>query len=279
MCMYFDFCRAMIGAAWDWCLVHEDSIANEEHEVVLSRMLESLQQTKKAWMTEPLEDGPTPEFIIECDRRRVPVGDGVVIEGMDEVAKQNHEVDCKCPICAVMAEGIFGTSFGRITGYHLEMDQEFAFSMTESWEEWESEHQDYDEFQESTQSRGSDVRPTCIDENLSSAWMGIGSHRPSHGDRRGHLKMAFMVAEMVSVLESYPNRGIEIQSLNIAFTEYRKAQGRRINKAARKLNRVLETLASRYTELVSKSADLQSYIDESVRVPVSGDDGRGMSAP
>jgi hypothetical protein len=51
----------------------------------------------------------------------------------------------------------------------------------------------------------------------------------------------------------------------MAFSEYRKSQGSQTKKSKKKLKKILESLAKRYPELVSKSADLQSYIDESAR--------------
>ena len=269
MCMYFDFCRAMIRSAWDWCLANEQQVAIEDRDVVLSRLIQSLRQTKQTWLSNPFEGGPNPELIIECDRRRVPIADGVMIEGVNQVPRDSHKLDCNCPICAMIADGLFGTSFIRLGGYHLEFDDEFAFSMTQTWEEWESEHRLYDEFQESCQAASKPIGPVGPDEDLRSAWMGIGSQRPIPRDQQGDLKMAFMVAEMVGVLEAYPNRLLEIQSLNIAFTRYRRSKGRRRKKGAKKLKTVLETIAGRCPELVSKSADLQSYIDESTRVLAS----------
>jgi len=164
-----------------------------------------------------------------------------------------------------MAEGVFGPSFSRIDGHHLELDEEFAFSMTEELDDWELENHRYIEFGESDDEDDFETVSIQKEESVS-VWNGVRSDIPWPGDRKGHLKMAFMVAEIVSFLESRPNRMLDIQSLNIAFSEYRKADGRRQRKAAKKFIRVLETLAGRFPELVSKSADLQSRIDESSRV-------------
>lgn len=219
-------------------------------------------------MSESYQGGPSPRFVIECDRRRVAIGDGVAIEGMDEVPKENHILDCNCPICSMMAEGAFGPSFSRIDGHHLELDEEFAFSMAETLEDWEFENQQYGEFDEGVDEDDEDDLETEFNqkEESVSVWSGVRSDISLPGDQQGHLKMAFMVAQIVSVLESYPNRILDIQSLNIAFSEYRKADPRRRKKAAKKFKRVLETLACRFPELVSKSADLQSRIDESTRL-------------
>jgi hypothetical protein len=272
LCMYFNYCRAMIDFAWGWCLENEDLIPTLEQPQASKELLTFLQQCTQDWMSESYEGGPSPRFVIECDRRRVPIGDGVVIEGMDEVHKENHIIDCNCPICLMMAEGAFGPSFSRIDGHHLELDEEFAFSMAETLKDWELENYGYSDISESYDEDDLEFETTRKEESVS-VWTGVRSDIPFPGDRQGHLKMAFMVAEIVSVLQSYPNRMLDIQSLSIAFSEYRKADGRRLKKAAKKFKRLLETLAGRYPELVSKSADLQSRIDESARVlSIDGDD-------
>jgi hypothetical protein len=272
LCVYFDYCRGMLQAAWGWCLEHEKRILTIEHSLALDELLGFLRECNQDWMSESYDDGPCPRFVIECDRRRVPIGDGVVIEGMDEVAKANHIIDCNCPICLMMAEGAFGPSFSRIDGHHLELDEDFAFSMAETLEDWELEHQEHDDSSESDDEEDSPFKDSQNDEELVSVWGPMRSDQPIPGDVQGHLKMAFMVADIVSVLQSYSNRILEIQSLNLAFSEYRKADGRRLKKATKKFKRLLETLANRYPELVSKSADLQSRIDESARVLSIDDD-------
>jgi hypothetical protein len=273
LCVYFDYCRDMIRAAWGWCLENENLISTLDHTLAVKELLDFLIRCNQDWMSESYDDGPCPRFVIECDRRRVPIGDGVVIEGMDEVAKSSHIIDCNCPICLMMAEGAFGPSFSRIDGHHLELDEDFAFSMAETLEDWELEHREYDDSSESDDEEDSPFQDPQNDEELVSVWGPMRSDLPIPGDVQGHLKMAFMVADIVSVLQSYSNRILEIQSLNLAFSEYRKADGRRLKKATKKFKRLLETLANRYPELVSKSADLQSRIDESARVlSIDGDE-------
>jgi hypothetical protein len=262
----------MIRAAWGWCLENENLISTLDHTLAVKELLDFLIRCNQDWMSESYDDGPCPRFVIECDRRRVPIGDGVVIEGMDEVAKSSHIIDCNCPICLMMAEGVFGPSFSRIDGHHLELDEDFAFSMAETLEDWELEHQEYDDSSESDDEEDSPFKDSQNDDELVSVWGPMRSDQPIPGDVQGHLKMAFMVADIVSVLQTYSNRILEIQSLNLAFSEYRKADGRRLKKATKKFKRLLETLANRYPELVSKSADLQSRIDESARVLSIDDD-------
>lgn len=266
MCMYFDYCREILRSAWVWCMANDIRIATQDRNENLTGLVDTLRQSGETWMSSSFEDGPSPSFVIECDRRRVPIGDGVQIDGIDGVAKESHVNDCNCPICEMLADGSFGTSFSRIDGHHLELDEEFAFSMAETLDDWDGGDQEFDELCEGFEIKTSVIRSMRIDEPMGSAWVGVTSDRPIPGDRRGHLKMAFMVAEIVSVLEKQSNRKQEIKSLNSAFTEYRKSKGPRVGIATKRLKRLLESLARRYPKLVSKSADLQSYLDESARV-------------
>ena len=227
-----------------------------------------LSEIKENWLTSPLEGGPSPNFVIECDRRRVPIGDGVHIEGIDAVATTSHQGDCDCPICALMADGMFGTSFSSIDGHHLELDDEFAFSMHESQEEWEDEQGSYQIFEATINAQESHRKETAKPDPLASVWTGILDPRAIPGDPLGHLKMAFMVAEIVSVLQDRGNRQTEIKDLNYAFAVYRRAKPPEAKKAKKKFKRILERLAKSHPELVSRSADLQSYLDEAHRRPL-----------
>ena len=126
--MYFDMCRELIGAGWEWCVAQGIKLQDisgrlrREHELVAF-----LTGVKDEWLMSPFEGGSPPRFIIECSRRRVPRGAGVAIAGMTERESETHEIDCDCPICNMMADGTFGTAFAGIDGHHLELDDEFAF--------------------------------------------------------------------------------------------------------------------------------------------------------
>ncbi|MCY3004797.1 MAG: hypothetical protein NTV29_02345 [Planctomycetota bacterium] len=268
MCTYFDFCRELIDAGWEWLESKQGTQAANRGESAVTELVEFLDQIKENWLNNPHEGGPSPNFVIECDRRRVPIGDGVQIEGIDAVATTSHQGDCDCPICALMADGMFGTSFSSIDGHHLELDDEFAFSMNESQEEWEEEQGSYQAYEATFKAQESDRKEAAQDDGITSAWTTIRDPRPIPGDPSGHLKMAFMVAEIVSVLEDRGNRQTEIKDLNKAFAVYRRAKPPEAKKAKKKFKRILERLAKSHPELVSRSADLQSHLDEAHRRPL-----------
>lgn len=58
----------------------------------------------------------------------------MAIQGIHGVESEQYVADCDCPICEMMADGMFGIRFTSIDGHHLELDDEFAFSMHENRE-------------------------------------------------------------------------------------------------------------------------------------------------
>ncbi len=273
--IYFDMCRELIGAGWEWCVAQGIELQDvagrlwREHELVAF-----LTEVKDEWLMSPFEGGSPPQFIIECSRRRVPRGAGVAIAGMTEREAERHEIDCDCPICNMMAEGMFGTAFVGIDGHHLELDDEFAFSLHETREEWEEQQREFakmsadmDRKHAERQARGE----TELDP-FTSAWSGHISDDPLPGDPKGHLKLAFLLAEVVGILESAGAPREDLQELNESFSAFRSCDRAELPACGKQLEEQLEAIASRYPELVSRLADLQSRIDEQIRSPACDND-------
>jgi hypothetical protein len=273
MSLYFDLCRELIGASWFWCESDREKLARQDRETTLAELKQFLQSVKDDWLNGLFEGGSPPSFIIECDRRRVPRGGGLEIDGIDGVQTEEHIADCDCPICQMMADGMFGTSFTSIDGHHLDMDQEFAFSTVETREEWEQQQRDYEEFNAKFKREQAERDAAGeTDDPFGSAWSGINDDGPIPGDSGGHLKMAFMVAEIISELEMTGAPKDEIKSLNECFANYRRSDFGHRSQRAEDFKANLQFLADRYPSLVSKSADLQSRIDDAARRPMFEDD-------
>jgi hypothetical protein len=265
MCIYFDLCRELINASWTWCQENQ-KWANASQEHSLRQLVEFLRQFKDDWMNGPSEDGASPNFVIQCDRRRVPRGAGVAIEGMDERQVETHIDDCDCPICEMMADGVFGTAFTGIDGHHLELDDEFAFSMAETVEEWKKKQEEYANMGDEMEfNRLEHENPDETDDPFASAWTGINTDVAIPGDSRGELQMAFMVAEIVSVLHGHDASKEEIKALNKCFADYRRSEDSERQQTAIAFKAILQSTAERFPSLVSKSADLQSRIEETER--------------
>ncbi|GAA5507710.1 hypothetical protein [Novipirellula caenicola] len=266
MVVYFDLCRELIDAAWDWCTCERGKHAIEHDPEHRLQLVQWLREVKQQWLEAPFEGGSPPSFIIECSQRRVPRGVGVPIEGMTRLEeKEQHVIDCDCPICSMMADGVFGMGFVGLDGHHLELDNEFAFSMFETREQWEEEQRSYAAFSEEFEHQASEhSEPKELDE-FESVWSGIVSDAPIPGDPNGHLKMAFLLAEIISDMETLENAEDEIPVLNERFRDYRNSDEDQLTATAERLKRYLQFLANEHPELTGKSADFQSRIDEQLR--------------
>lgn len=281
ICLYFDLCRAVIEAGWHWCESDLGKTLMEDRELANAELSKTLQMFKHDWLAGSFEGGSAPSFIIACDRRRVPRGSGVEIQGIEGVQSEQHLANCDCPICEMMAEGMLGISFCHIDGHHLEMDNEFAFSLCETREEWEAQQQEELEFMEGMDRQQShweaeEERQRSDAENtLGSAWSGPNVDQPIPGDSRGHLKMAFLLTEIISELKAQDSPSEQIQRVNQAFVEYRKCDVPELVKVAEHLKNELQEIASNYPNLTSKSADFQSRIDEAIRLAQFHDDDSG----
>ena len=275
--MYFDLCRELISTGWQWCIENqigkEDLAADRARKDQLGNYLSVV---KQQWLASPFEDGAPPQFIIECSRRRVPHGPGVPIVGIEEPPPVEHMVDCDCPICEMMAEGIFGPCFEGIDGHHLELDDEFAFSLNETREEWEAQQAEFAEISASVDRRIAE-REACDEldpDELAPVWSGQLHDGPLPGDSTGHLKLAFMLAEVVGILQTKGAASRDIKQLNEKFTRFRRSDRKSLPMAGRELNEHLEKLAGCHPELISRAADLQSRIVELIRHPEFIEDDR-----
>ncbi len=280
MYLYFDFCREIIDASWIFLekhqglliktnagVQHDDRHALKIDESIINDFMSFLKNVKDKWLNSPFEGGSTPQFIIDCDRRRVPRGRGVAIEGIEGMQPEQHLRDCDCPICQLMSEGAFRSGFTSIDGHHLEIDDEFAFSTHESRESWEEQQREFAQWSANWEQQKADLMD---DENteedpFASPWMGIVDDQPIPGDRDNILTLTFMVAEIVTEL-TFAKAPIEdIQLLNSSFAAYRRSGVEDRSDNAAQLKSHLQSLSERYPSLVSRSADLQSRIDESLR--------------
>lgn len=263
MCIYFDLCRELINAGWCWCEGDNGIHSEHSNESAVSWLIAFLKDVKEDWLNSSFEGGSTPGFIIECDRRRVPRGAGVAIQGIQGVESEQHIADCDCPICEMMADGMFGVGFTSIDGHHLELDDEFAFSMHETREAWEAQQREYEEFSAEMDRKQAEREQTATSDPFGTAWSGLHHDGTIPGDRGGYLKIAFMIGELVSDLQHLEAEQEEIKTLNEAFANYRRSEGS--SSSGEHLKEILQIISERYPELISKAADMQSRIDEATR--------------
>ncbi len=239
--------------------------------------METLSQTKNDWLASPFEGDSPPGFIIECSRRRVPRGSGIEIVGMDQRQSEQHITDCDCPICQMMADGGFGVGFTFIDGHHLELDNEFAFSTHETREEWETEQRELAEFSTWNHDNVTDQQRfthpgTSDDDEFTSVWSSGMPAEPLPGDPTGNMKMAFLLAEIVSELQSAPENDETIKKINSEFKSFRIGDPENLVAIAEQFSETLESILEKNPELTPRVADFQSRIAERLRVPVAGCD-------
>jgi hypothetical protein len=276
--VYFDLCREVIQAGWSWVASQSELKRDDRGELV-----SYLQGVRDEWLELPFEGGAPPRFIIECSRRRVPRGGGVAIQGMEEGEPAEHPGDCDCPICNMLDSGMFGTCFTSLDGHHLELDDEFAFSMFERFEDWEEQSSEWREISEAVEdwepqvdasaerSGNSSIGSQAADsqstggsppEEFASAWSSLMTDGPLPGDRRGYLKLAFRLAEIIADLESVSAPHQHVVSLNKAFRCYFESGSTTTHSTRAAFKQALEAVAGHYPHLLPKLCDLQSQVDE-----------------
>ncbi len=276
MVIYFDLCREVITSGWFWC--EKEIEANGKWNAAsiddrLGPLMLYLSDVRDSWLEQPFEGGSLPSFIIECSRRRVPRGAGVAIIGMDGEEGEQHMPDCDCPICDMMASGMFGVGFTSLDGHHLDLDDEFAFSTHQFIEDWERQQEEYRAFSErfnrEQAERDERIAAGESEEDVyASAWASPMADEMLPGDPLGHLKLSFRLAEIIGDLERTDAPNEVIKSLNVSFREYCDSSDvdRATNKVA--MRTAIDAVADQYPDLLPKVTDFQSQVDELERAPL-----------
>lgn len=270
MIIYFDLCREVIRGGWFWCQNEVDAARlslSHERAQLISELCTFLSAVRDDWLQQPFEGGSPPSFIVECSRRRVPRGAGVSIAGMMGQEQEQHIPDCDCPLCNMMASGMFGVGFTSLDGHHLELDEEFAFSTRESYEEWEEQQAEWAEMssemdRKREEREAREAAGETEQDEFASAWSSPMLDGPLPGDRFGRMKLAFRLTEIISDLESNSAPNELIKNLNVSFREYHQSEPLQREVAKRVLTSHLDATGQRYPMLVSKVADFQSQVDE-----------------
>jgi len=253
VCLYFDLCRELIESGWLYLSLHSGH-ARSSNMRDADEFVKYLADVKKSWLCMPYEGGDSPASIIESERHRMPrvieVGHGVI--------------DCDCPICEMMSAGDFGPTFTGIDGHHLELDEEFAFSLHETREEWEQKQCEFAQMSmEIEQNQIAERRSGGEeDDEFHSVWKNsYVSQDAIPGDSGGHIGISFLLADMIGSLKNLGAQQ-DIDDLNSAFRTYRNAGQFELVIATKDFQQVLENVAQHHSELVSRSADLQHRLDE-----------------
>jgi hypothetical protein len=255
--LYFELVRSLLDEAQE--------AVEREPEMMHEKLVDRLAEHRDTWLASPFEDesgGTTAGELIEAERRRMPV------------TSDGSHLDCDCPICQAEADGIFGPgpAFMWFDGHRLELEDEFAFSLTESREEWEAEQQSSLEFAKEMDAKIAErQRAESQGDADASAWRTSyvdwdSAFSPDAPRSMVVLAIGFRVAELVTDLKDRPQGRPHLDSLNQAYAAFRLAQSDLAERsAAGELAQRLEQVARAFPDLVGKSADLQSRLDEMLR--------------
>jgi hypothetical protein len=250
--VYFDLVRELLAEAWER--------AEQEPRPTQADLVERLAERRDRWLHEPDPEiglSLTPAELIESERRRMPVaGDG-------------SHLDCDCPLCQATATGEFGPAFLCIDGHHLELEDEFAFSLCETREEWERGQEEYRRFSEEMDRKmrereaegplgGSVWQTSFVD------WDGLDG--PETSPQQMLLALGFPLAELVGALQRRGGGTTLLKPLNGAYGALRTSQEATARgSVAQELRDLLETVGEAFPDLLPRCADLQSRLDEVLR--------------
>jgi hypothetical protein len=255
--LYFDLARALLAFAWQQ--------VGQEHRPTLPVLVERLAAFRDEWLHTPqpaIGSVMTPAELIECERRRMPV------------AGDHSHIDDDCPLCQAMAAGEFGPSFAWFDGHHLELEEEFAFSLCETREEWEKQEEEFRQMSEEIdrKSRERAAEGMDLDDPLAgSAWRTSfvdwdGFAGPDAPPQRALLALGFLLAELTGNLQDLPDGTDLMRSLNQAYAALRASQDAlAMTSAAQEFRDLLESAGRKFPDLTSRCADLQSRLDEVLR--------------
>ncbi|HYK89423.1 MAG TPA: hypothetical protein VE398_11675 [Acidobacteriota bacterium] len=127
MVVYYDLLRHLLSECW--------KRLSEGKDVPIADEVARLTQIKADWLEcpDPDFDGRNPAYILECERKRLPL-----IASPEEMV-----MDEDCPMCQAMAEE-YTPTFCHLDGCN--MDDDFPFSFCRTRSEWEEEERVRREF-------------------------------------------------------------------------------------------------------------------------------------
>jgi hypothetical protein len=256
--LYFDLVRALLAEAW--------RLTGQEPCPAEPALVERLTEFRDGWLQElHAESGPpflSPAELIQSERRRMPVtGDG-------------SHLDCDCPLCQAMADGEFGPYFMCFDGHHLELEDEFAFSLCRTREEWEKDQEEHRKFSEEMDRKHAEraAAGEDADDPLTGSvwqtsfvdWDSVAG--PDAPPEAALLALGCPLAELVSAQRDRPDGMNLMRSLNGAYAGLRAGADEAVAEAAaQEFRDLLEAAARTFPDLTPRCADLQSRLDEILR--------------
>lgn len=127
--VYYELLRFLLSKFWKRIKIKRDIRIEDE--------VARLGQIKNDWLERPQPDfsGRSPAYILECERKRLPL----IVSAKEAV------MDDDCPLCQAMSKEPMPT-FCHLDGSN--MDDAFPFSFCRTREEWEEEERGRKEFED-----------------------------------------------------------------------------------------------------------------------------------
>ena len=263
---YFDLCRDLIVAAFRWI--------DDDPRISKQTLVDELERFKDGWLESEAEDGEgsTNRDIIDAERALMPR------------LASNEPIDCDCALCRMMhgQPELFGPTFSMHDGFRVEMEDEFAFSLTSDFEEWENNRElwqtmdgaapEFDDQSQLTIVSGQDrIWPHANARELSY------EEGPDISPRLSLLCIGMRLTQIVDRLSALHADRNDIDEANEAFEQLGRAVGawlvaqssglrtrpqQRTEAAAQRMIEALERIATRYEDVADTSADLQRLVDQ-----------------
>ena len=251
--LYFDLVRDLLALAWKLTMMGPHSTET---------LIEQLAAFRDYWLEQPHEGGMKTAELIELERRRMPV------------AGDASHLDCDCPICQAMARDEFGPMFMWFDGHHLELEDEFAFSLCRTREKWDRQQEDFrqrSEAMDRKQREREAAGPDSDDPLTGSAWQSSYVDwdlftRPGATRQDALLALGFPLGELTCDLRERPDGSDIMRRLNKAYGDLQASEDGSVTvSAAQQFRELLEVVSANFGDLTTKCADLESRLDEVLR--------------
>jgi hypothetical protein len=133
--VYFDLLRFLLRECWERLPADPPAIVSGGPSGGKSECVAQLERLRDEWLKGGGDYGFGPGWIMEQERRRVPV----------TASAEESPVDPDCSICEAEAEPDFGPMFWNLDGSGMDAEDNWVFSFHLTREDWEAERRRWDE--------------------------------------------------------------------------------------------------------------------------------------
>ncbi|MBM4001530.1 MAG: hypothetical protein FJ297_18690 [Planctomycetes bacterium] len=292
--IYYDYVRHLLSEACE--------IVRDDPDMEPTRLIARLERLGEQWIDEPLPDERdlSARTVLEATRKRLPVpSDPGTIDddcpicraerdgmfGPSFLMFDGHHLELEGEFAfSLLDEGDWRSSQESYRGWKLESQPRNAGDAAEEEEEEESE-EDHTHDADPTAHRDVRDRPDAFgsaigtghgsesdeESRFESVWtstyrgsnQSIGNEGSPEFNR---MLLSFPLAEIVGFLKNQADGRAHVDAINTAFDAFRRSANETdARQSVAALRDRLEHAARAYPDLVGRSADFQSQIDEVVR--------------